>query len=435
MRSLLLLLAVLGFAAAAVFEIPVTRIQSRRSRLMRDGTWPVYRKVQEAIRVARSKDILKSGSQPVSDYGDAEYLGNITIGTPPQTFRVILDTGSSNLWVPDVSCLTATSSCPDYCSNAIICDFVCDPSCCSGDSAEQSESQPRPSRLDATCQGKILFNSSLSSTYQPNGTTWTINYGSGSASGFLGYDTVGMGDATDPNQLQVPNTLFGQAQQVASVFANDPIDGILGLAFRSLAVDNVDPVLMQAYQTGVLDQPLFTVWLEEKGAAATGTTGGVYTYGALDTTHCGAVIDTVTLDADTYYQFAVTNFAMGSFTQSGKWDVISDTGTSFIGGPQGITDSLAQQAGANYDSDYGVYFIDCNASFQPFVVTINGKDYSVDSKNLIVSEGQGQCVFTFFPQDFGPGMPSWILGDPFIRQYCNTYNFGAGTISFAKANP
>jgi hypothetical protein len=430
---------VLGVAAAAVFEIPVQRIQSRRSRLMRDGTWVAYRKHQEAIRLALSKAEMKtgSGSQPVSDYNDAEYLGNITIGTPPQTFRVILDTGSSNLWVPDVSCLTSGSNCPSYCSDAIMCDFLCDPSCCSGGSSESAEGSDgrRPSRLDATCQGKILFNSSLSNTYQSNGTTWTINYGSGSASGFLGVDTVGLGDASDPNRLEVKNTVFGQAQQVASVFANDPIDGILGLAFRSLAVDNVDPVLIQAWQNKVLDQPYFTVWLEEKGLAATGINGGVYTYGAYDTTHCGSIIDTVTLNADTYYQFSVSNFAMGPYTTSGQWDVISDTGTSFIGGPQGITDALAQQAGATYDSDYGVYFIDCNASFQPFVVTINNKQYSVESKNLIVNEGNDQCVFTFFPQDFGPGMPTWILGDPFIRQYCNTYNFDAGSISFAKANP
>ena len=104
-------LAVLTTAspAPAAVRVPLGRIESTRERMVRAGTWGEYARRKQALREAQFA--MNPGFQPTNDYDDVIYVANITLGTPPQVFRVVLDTGSSNLWVPCAGCPANDTAC------------------------------------------------------------------------------------------------------------------------------------------------------------------------------------------------------------------------------------------------------------------------------------------------------------------------------------
>lgn len=96
------------------------------------------------------------------------------------------------------------------------------------------------------------FNKTASSSYQPNGEPLK-EYGSGWLRGYLGNDGVNFGGLVDLRQT------FGVATNISGDFGFSPMDGILGLGWPAISVDNVLPPLFQVLKQ--LDKPLFTVWL------------------------------------------------------------------------------------------------------------------------------------------------------------------------------
>ena len=101
-------------------------------------------------------------------------------------------------------------------------------------------------------------------------------------------------------------------------------DGILGLAFQSIAVDGIVPPLINAVNQNLLEQPVFTVYLQEKGVNKDPVPGGVFTYGAVDAENCGPVLAYQKLSSATYWQFKMDAVSVADAYSNRKgWEVMN----------------------------------------------------------------------------------------------------------------
>ncbi|EPB74055.1 hypothetical protein ANCCEY_06842 [Ancylostoma ceylanicum] len=119
------------------------------------------------------------------------------------------------------------------------------------------------------------------------------------------------------------------------------MDGVLGMSFSALSTTGAVPVFERAYKLGLVD-PVFTVYMKSAGHHAENVFGGVFTYGGLDTENCDEKVVYENLTVATYWQFRLVGFTVAGYTVKTGWEVISDTGSSFISAPYYIVADIAR---------------------------------------------------------------------------------------------
>ncbi|KAH0618839.1 hypothetical protein JD844_018335 [Phrynosoma platyrhinos] len=187
MKWLMLMLACFQLSEGIV-KVPLTKGKSIREVMKEKGVLEDYLRHHNLDPVLKYQYNEYNVAYEPMAYMDASYYGQISIGTPPQNFLVLFDTGSSNLWVPSIYCNTQA------------------------------------------CTSHARFNPSQSSTYYTNGQTFFLQYGSGNLAGFFGYDTLRL------QSIVVTNQEFGLSKnEPGANFVYAEFDGILGMAYPSLA--------------------------------------------------------------------------------------------------------------------------------------------------------------------------------------------------------
>ncbi|GFP80394.1 aspartic proteinase oryzasin-1 [Phtheirospermum japonicum] len=424
----------------------------------------------------------------LKNYLDAQYYGEISIGSPPQKFTVIFDTGSSNLWVPSAKCY-----------------------------------------FSIACYIHSRYKSSKSSTYTKNGKPCSISYGSGSIAGYFSQDNVEVGDVVVKDQVFIEATKEGSLTFVVAKF-----DGILGLGFQEISVGDAVPVWYNMVDQGLVKEKVFSFWLNRDTEAEV---GGEIVFGGVDPDHYIGNHSYVPLTEKGYWQFEMGDFFVGNqstgfcedgcaaivdsgtslltgptvpigaegvvsteckqiVSQYGEmiWDLLvsgvrpdkvcSQIGLCFSDGAQSVSSNLEMVVDKNTDgnsvgesplctacemavvwmrnqlknegvkervieyvnqlcesipSPGGESLIDCNAiSNMPNVTfTIGGKDYVLTPEQYILKTGEGVsaiCISGFMALDVPPPRgPLWILGDVFMGVYHTVFDYGNLRLGFAEA--
>ncbi|KAG8521478.1 Napsin-A, partial [Galemys pyrenaicus] len=375
---LLLLLLPLHPMGAALIRIRLRQAHPGRGTLDPLRRWG---KPAESPTLGAPSPGHKPISVPLSNYMNAQYYGEIGLGSPPQNFTVVFDTGSSNLWVPSRRC-----------------------------------------SLSPPCWFHHRFNSGASSSFRPNGTKFAIQYGTGQLKGILSEDKLTLGGVSGAS------VTFGEAVWESMLFVLAHFDGILGLGFPILAVGGVRPPLDSLVDQGLLEKPVFSFYLNRDPEAAD---GGELVLGGSDPAHYIPPLTFVPVSTPAYWQVHMQGVEVGKgLTLCARGcAAILDTGTPVITGPSEEIRALHKAIGG-LPFLAGEYLILCSmipkmppVSFRLGDVWFNltAEEYVVQ----IVRGGVRLCLSGFQALDMPPPAgPLWILGDVFLGTYVAVFDRG-----------
>jgi saccharopepsin len=320
---------------------------------------------------------------PIDNLFNGQYFSTIGIGTPPQLFKLVMDTGSSNLWVPG---------------------------------------QCRPT----VCRSHARYNATMSSTFEKNGSQFSTEYGTGGVSGHVSRDTVWVGD------LQIQRQLFAEVTHEDSLIASGSFDGIFGLGHEAVAINGIRPPLYRMLDQKLIDKPVFSFYFGD----TTRGTESFCTLGGLDDTSYEGPVLTLPLRRRIYWEVDLNAVSLGEAIVLGlNLGAILDTGTSLIAMPSDLAALFNRYMGATQVSS-GLYEVDCHKRDQlpDLTFTLSGSKFSISAHDYILELENGSCISCLQGFDAGEKTgPLFILGNAFLRRWYSIFDLENDTVGLAKA--
>ncbi|WPH04050.1 Hypothetical protein R9X50_00693400 [Acrodontium crateriforme] len=398
MRASSILPLAAGFIGASAIHL-VPRTDGSAPRVIQHD---IQRKqVENPLENDRARLRKREGKTVSVDLANEEtlYFMNVTIGTPSQSLRLHIDTGSSDLWVNVAS-------------------------------SQLCEKQANP------CSASGTYAPNSSSTYEYINSEFNISYVDGSgAYGDYVSDVVSFGG------ISIDHQEFGIG------YSSSSMEGLIGIGYpinealvaysggRTYA--NVPQSLVE---NGDINSNAYSLWLNDLDAS----TGSIL-FGGVNTGKYTGALKTVPIIKDegaVYAEFIIALTGVGANGQSGSIatnfavEALLDSGSSLMYLPDDIATAIFQSVGAQYDSSEGVAIVDCSLADSDDTIdfTFSDPTIQVAMRELVIVAGYNGntpvCILGISPA----GSSTPVLGDTFLRSAYVVYDIANNEISLAQTN-
>lgn len=201
---------------------------------------------------------------------------------------------------------------------------------------------------------------------------------------------------------------------------------IMGLPSAQLGYET--SIFHAAVKEGLMDKPIFTTYLS-KCPQERCKNGGIITFGDEDIKNCGEVEQWVAVDSrQAHWAFSMNGFKVGETFIPVRETAISDTGTSHLIVPESVMKVVKEKLRPKELS--GGYLMECDSKFQ-FSIVIDHMEYQIGPEHLLIPAGtSGLCQLAMVSGN----IPFVLLGDPFIRAFCQVHDVKKRMLGFARAN-
>ncbi|KAF8896228.1 acid protease [Infundibulicybe gibba] len=324
---------------------------------------------------------------------DVGYFAAVQIGSPPREFRILMDSGSADLWVGSEDC---------------------------------------KSQAGGGCGNHLFLGPASSSSFVDTNQPFQITYGTGAVAGTKVTDTVNIAG------LSLDNHSFGVAKQETVEFAGDSteFDGLMGLAQSTLSNQKVLTPPESLAKQGLVQDAITSYKISR---LADDENDGVITFGWRP----GRIkFDPNTLvTVDNVSKVGFWEAAMDSVSVDGTdagfqgRKAILDTGTTLMLCPPADAAKLHSLIPGATSDGQGGFRVPCTTNAK-IELEFGGRKFAIDPRDLAfapvdLNDPTGECVSGISAGNVGDAT-EWLVGDTFLKSTYFSTDATKNTMSLAN---